>query len=149
VSGKEEERERWGFFFSFSLLLLHSFAHSFFLFPPFFINQIRLLPRGRPAAGGAGCGAAAVRRRLLGDLGEDGKVFQKKSFFSLSLSLSLSLTTASIKKSKTLSLSRQTASMIMVNLCAPAGQVGAVNGAANLMMSASRIIGPYIVGARL
>ena len=37
--------------------------------------------------------------------------------------------------------------MIMVNLCAPAGQVGAVNGAVNLLMSASRIIGPYIVGA--
>jgi MFS family permease len=40
-----------------------------------------------------------------------------------------------------------TASMIMVNLCAPPGQVGAVNGAANLLMSASRIVGPYIVGA--
>ena len=40
-----------------------------------------------------------------------------------------------------------TASMIMVNLSSPPGQVGAVNGAANLLMSASRILGPYIVGA--
>jgi MFS family permease len=40
-----------------------------------------------------------------------------------------------------------TSSQIMVNLCAPDGDIGAVNGAGNTLSAGARVVGPLAVGA--